>query len=83
MVSAINFAVRDFAGSAQLSTIAGADQSNVIAMGSAQHISLNLSPGSIVAYVQQGQDLLIQMTDGRTIVLSNYFAAPAGHHSCH
>jgi large repetitive protein len=78
MVSAINFAVRDSAGSAQLSTIAGEAQSNVIVMGAAQHISLNISPGTVVAYVQQGNDFLVQMTDGRTIILSNYFAAPLG-----
>lgn len=78
MVSAINFAVRGVAGSAQQGTVAGENQSNLIAIGSGQSISLNLSPGSVVAYKQQGSDLVIQLVDGRSVVLSDYFAAPAG-----
>jgi large repetitive protein len=78
MVSAINFAVRDGAGKTQLGSLAGEGQSNLIAVRPGEAISLNLSPGSVVAYTQQGNDLLIQLIDGRTIVLSGYFAAPDG-----
>lgn len=78
MVSAVNFAVRTGAGSAQQGLIAGENQSNLIALGSGQHISLNLSPGSVVAYQQQGTDLIVQLVDGRSIVLANFFGAPAG-----
>ncbi len=78
MVSAVNFAVRTGANSAQLGMIAGENQSNLISVGAGQHISLNLSPGSVVAYQQQGTDLIVQLVDGRSIVLANYFGAPAG-----
>jgi hypothetical protein len=78
MVSAVNFAVRGIAGSAQQGMVAGENQSNLISVGSGQHISLNLSPGSVVAYQQQGTDLIVQLVDGRSIVLANYFGAPAG-----
>lgn len=78
MVSAINFAVRTSAGTTQLGSVAGDGQSNLIAVQAGQSISLNLSPGSVVAYKQQGSDLVVQLTDGRTIVLSNYFATPDG-----
>ena len=78
MMSAINFAVRTSAGSTQLGSVAGEGQSNLVAVQPGQSISLNLSPGSVVAYNQQGNDLVVQLMDGRTIVLSGYFAAPAG-----
>lgn len=59
MVSAINFAVRDFAGSRQLGAIAGEGQGNFIQVGAGDHISLNIAPRSILAYEQQGRDLVI------------------------
>ena len=78
MVSAINFAVRSFAGGTQHGTVAGDAQGNFIQVGSGDSVSLNLSRSSIVAYEQQGQDLLIKLVDGRTVVLSNYFNEAAG-----
>lgn len=78
MVSAINFAVRTVAGATQLGTVAGEGQSNLIAVQPGQSVSLNLSPGSVVAYTQQGNDLLVQLMDGRTIVLSGYFVNAGG-----
>lgn len=78
MVSAVNFAVRIGAGSAQQGMVAGDNQSNLIPVGAGQHISLNLSPGSVVAYQQQGTDLIVQLVDGRSIVLANFFGAPIG-----
>ncbi len=78
MVSAINFAVRNFAGGTQRGTVAGDAQGNFIQVGSGDSVSLNLSRSSIVAYEQSGQDLIIRLVDGRTVVLSNYFAETAG-----
>ncbi len=78
MVSAINFAVRTSAGTTQLGSVAGEGQSNLVAVAPGQSISLNLSPGSVVAYKQEGSDLIVQLMDGRTIVLSGYFATPEG-----
>jgi hypothetical protein len=73
MVAAIDFAVRDFAGGSQLGSVAGEGQGNFIQVGSGDSISLNLSRASIIGYEKQGNDLVIQLADGRSIVLSGYF----------
>jgi large repetitive protein len=78
MVTAIQFAVRDVAGGRQLGTIAGEGQGNFIQVGSGDSISLNLSASSVVAYEQQGRDLVIKLADGRVIVLSGYFDPNGG-----
>ncbi len=78
MVSAINFAVRNFAGGTQHGAVAGDAQGNFIQVGSGDSVSLNLSQSSIVAYEQSGQDLVIKLVDGRSVVLSNYFNEAAG-----
>lgn len=78
MVAAIDFAVRSFAGGTQRGSVAGAAQGNFIQVGSGDSVSLNLSRSSIVAYEQSGQDLVIKLVDGRTVVLSNYFAEAEG-----
>lgn len=78
MVSAIEFAVRDFAGGTQHGTVAGEGLGNFIQVGSGDSVSLNLARSSIVSYEQQGGDLIIKLVDGRTIVLSGYFDEAAG-----
>jgi hypothetical protein len=78
MVNAIEFAVRDFAGGAQHGSVAGDGQGNFIQVGSGDSVSLNLSQSSVVAYEQSGQDLVIKLVDGRTVVLSNYFNEAPG-----
>lgn len=78
MVSAIEFAVRSSAGGTQHGTVAGEGQGNFIQVGSGDNVSLNLARSSILAYEQQGNDLLVKLADGRTIVLSGYFDDAAG-----
>ncbi len=73
MVQAIDFAIRDFAGAKQHGSVAGDTQGNFIPVGAGDSISLNLTKSSIVTYEQQGGDLIIKLSDGRLIVLSNYF----------
>lgn len=73
MVKAIDFAVRNVAGGAQHGSVAGDSQGNFIQVGSGDSVSLNLSRASVVGYEQQGGDLLVKLSDGRSIVLSNYF----------
>ncbi|RGP37573.1 Ig-like domain-containing protein [Pseudotabrizicola alkalilacus] len=75
MVTAINFAARNSVGGRQLGTVAGEGQGNFIQVGAGDSISLNISPSSIVAYEQQGRDLVIKLADGRIVVLSGYFDA--------
>ena len=78
MVTAIQFAVRSSAGGTQHSSVAGEGQSNFIQVGSGDSVSLNLSRSSIVAYEQQGGDLVIKLVDGRSIVLAGYFNEAPG-----
>jgi large repetitive protein len=78
MVAAIEFAVRSSAGGTQHGSVAGDGQSNFIQIGAGDSVSLNLARSSIVAYEQQGNDLLIKLADGRTVVLSGYFNETGG-----
>lgn len=73
MVQAIQFAVRDSAGGRQLGSVAGDEQGNFIQVGAGDSISLNISPSNVIAYEQQGRDLVIKLADGRVIVLAEYF----------
>ncbi len=73
MVQAIQFAVRDSAGGRQLGSVAGEAQGNFIQVGAGDSISLNISPSNVIAYEQQGRDLVIKLADGRVIVLAGYF----------
>ncbi|MBM3615722.1 MAG: BapA prefix-like domain-containing protein [Alphaproteobacteria bacterium] len=77
MVAAIDLAVRGLAGGSQLGSVAGEGQGNFIQVGAGDSISLNLSRASIIGYERQGGDLVIQLADGRSIVLSGYFDAAA------
>lgn len=73
MVAAIEFAVRSAAGGTQHGSVAGDAQGNFIQVGAGDAVSLNLGRESIIGYEQQGSDLLVKLSDGRTVVLSNYF----------
>jgi large repetitive protein len=73
MVQAIDFAVRDSAGAKQHGSVAGDSQGNFIRVRGGDDVSLNLTASSIVSYEQQGGDLLVTLSDGRVIVLNNYF----------
>ncbi|WP_420861810.1 Ig-like domain-containing protein [Algirhabdus cladophorae] len=73
-MSAINFVVRDSMGNLQRGTLAGEDAGNILNAGSGNDISLNLRRSQILNYDRSGTDLIITLTDGRQLVLSNYFA---------
>lgn len=73
MVKAIDFAVRNSAGGVAQGSVAGTAGSNFIKMGVGDEISLNLSQASVVSYVQQGDNLVITLLDGRQVVLDGYF----------
>lgn len=78
MVTAIEFAVRDVAGGSQRGTVAGEGQGNFIQVGSGDSVSLNIARSSVVAYEQQGGDLLVKLSDGRVITLAGYFNEAPG-----
>ena len=73
MVQAINFVVRDAAGGVARGAVAGDGGGNFIKLGAGEEISLNLARESIAGYVQQGNDLVMTLADGRQITLSGYF----------
>ncbi|ROU00300.1 Ig-like domain-containing protein [Histidinibacterium lentulum] len=73
-MSAIDFVVRDGAGSFDRgSVVPGAQPSVVLARGS--DISLNLYPGQIAGYGRQGQALVITLANGEVLVLEGFFDA--------
>lgn len=73
MSSAIDFAVRGIAGGTQRGQVSGPDQGSFIQMAPGESLSLNLSPGSVIGYTRDGMDLVIELADGRTITLADWF----------
>ena len=73
MSSAIDFAVRSVADGVQHGQVAGPEQGNFIQMAAGESLSLNLSPGSVIGYTRDGDDLVIELADGRTITLADWF----------
>ncbi|WP_198672125.1 BapA prefix-like domain-containing protein, partial [Pseudogemmobacter bohemicus] len=75
MAKAIQFVVRDSAGGISRGSVVGEEGNNFIQMGSGDSVSLNLSRQSIAGYARQGDDLVLTLIDGRTVLLDGYFTA--------
>ena len=75
-MSAINFVVRDSAGNLQRGFLSGDAGSNTINAGAGNDISLNLRRSQVLNYERNGDSLIITLSDGRELVLSDYF--PSG-----
>ncbi|NPD16626.1 BapA prefix-like domain-containing protein [Xinfangfangia sp. D13-10-4-6] len=73
MAKAIQFVVRDSAGGTARGSVAADTNNNFIQMGAGDSVSLNLSRQSIASYTKQGDDLVVTLIDGRTVVLDGYF----------
>lgn len=71
-MSVLSYAVRG-AGGVVTRGDTSALENNVIYAGNAKHISLNLAPAEVVAYIQNGNDLLIELASGEVINLQGYF----------
>lgn len=78
MSSAIDFAVRNAAGGLQNGAVSGDGFSETIVVNAGDNISLNLSQASVVAYRHNGGDLVIELVDGRVIVLDGWYEQPMG-----
>ena len=74
-MSAINFVVRNGAGNIQRGAVGGESADNALFVAGGNDISLNLERSQIVSFAQDGQALLITLTDGQVIVVQGYFAA--------
>ena len=73
MSLAIDFAVRTAAGGTAYGQVAGPDGSSFIQTGLGDSVSLNISSQSVLSYRRDGQDLLIELVDGRVITLADWF----------
>lgn len=78
MSAAIDFAVRSSAGGNTMGTVAGDEQANFIQVGAGDSISLNISKESVLGYQRVESDLVVELADGRTVVLLGYFDTPEG-----
>jgi large repetitive protein len=78
MSSAIDFAVRNAAGGLQNGAVSGDGFSETIVVNAGDNISLNISQASVVAYRHSGGDLVIELVDGRVIVLDGWYEQPMG-----
>ncbi len=77
MSSAIDFAVRTAAGGTTYGHVAGPGESTFIQAGLGDSLSLNLSPQSVIGYTRSGNDLVIELSDGRKITVADWFDAAA------
>lgn len=76
-MSVLSYAVRGSDGGVargQTSSL----ENNVIFTGNARQISLNLAPVDVVSYIQNGNDLLIELATGEVINLQGYFHEAGG-----
>jgi hypothetical protein len=76
MSAAIDFAVRTAAGGTTYGHVAGPGESTFIQAGLGDSLSLNLTPQSVIGYTRSGNDLVIELADGRTITVADWFDAP-------
>ncbi len=74
-MSAINFVVRNGAGNLEHGAVGGEGANDALFVSAGNDISLNLDKSQIASFAQDGQALLITLTDGQVIVVQGYFAA--------
>ena len=72
-MKAIDFVVRGSAGGLQRGTVSADSLNQVIVAGSGQEISLNARQSDFASQVRSGDQLVITLTDGRTITIDNFF----------
>ncbi|PIE12274.1 MAG: hypothetical protein CSA70_10300 [Rhodobacterales bacterium] len=74
-MQAIDFVVRTGAGGVERGLVSADGSVTPIAAGAGQEISLNLRQGDIRGYQRLGSNLEITLTDGRVIILEDFFAS--------
>ncbi len=73
MTKAIDFVVRGSAGGLQRGTMSAETHNQTITAGAGQEISINVRQSDLVGQMRKGDQLVIVMADGRTLVIDNYF----------
>lgn len=71
----IDFVVHSDMGVVQRSAVSPSSGDNTVYVGAGQEVSMNLSQHQIAGYERDGSNLVITLSDGNQIVLSNYFNA--------
>ncbi|KNX41687.1 hypothetical protein ROTO_17780 [Roseovarius tolerans] len=77
----IDFVTRTDAGISQRGSVSVGDGVTVIPATRGQEISLNLRQTEIAGYARDGSNLIINLADGRVVVLDGYFAEESGAQS--
>jgi len=72
-MKAIDFVVRVRAGAMQRGTLSAEASDQVIVAGSGQEISINARQSDFASQVRSGDQLVITLSDGRTITIDNFF----------
>ena len=72
-MKAIDYVARTDSGIAQRGSVSGGNDVSVIPAGNGQEISLNLRQIDIANYDRDGSNLMINLADGRVIILEGYF----------
>ena len=72
-MKAIEYVVRDSAGAVDRGVIPANAETSKIVLESGREVSLNLRRGDLKEYQRDGDDLIVELADGRVIVLENYF----------
>lgn len=72
-MKAIDFVARTSAGSSQTGVVSSDENVVAIDAGAGQEISLNLRQSDIRSYNREGRNLEIVLSDGRLVILENYF----------
>ncbi|MFG5379584.1 BapA/Bap/LapF family prefix-like domain-containing protein [Yoonia sp. R2-816] len=44
----------------------------------ASNVSLNVAPEDVASYARQGDDLIVQLANGETITIADFFLQPGG-----
>lgn len=74
-MQAISFVARRGAGMAEHGLfLESSEASSFLVLGN-QDISINMARHGVAGYVRSGNDLILNLSDGREIVLENYFGA--------
>ncbi|KMW60311.1 T1SS secreted agglutinin RTX [Candidatus Rhodobacter oscarellae] len=69
---AINYVVRDAAGSVRTGAFPEGNPATIYASYS-KDVSLNLSASAVSSYAREGNDLVLNLADGQVLVVSGYF----------
>jgi hypothetical protein len=73
-MSGIQFSLRDSAGNIEQGTVSLSEATERLSVIGVQDVSLNTSTASIDGYSRSGNDLVVTLLGGKTIILEGYFA---------